>query len=448
MTQPLPRLGKQFGALFTASSLSNLADGVLSVGIGLVAINMTTSPTLISLAAAAFTLPWLLFGMYSGVIIDRSDRRRIILIATAVRIASLATIAVALAGGFLNYPILLALIFIFGTCEVFADNAYTVLIPAIVPTSRLAAANSRLLSAQQVTNNFLGAPASGLLFAIGAAWTFGVPAALCAAAFFIIRVGLRGNFRPEITAEKSGGKTRKTADLKQGVAYLFRHPVFRPLVLASAAQNMVFTGYFSIFILWVVGPESRLKLAEAHYGMLFTLLAVGSICGAFIVEKLLTRFHEIRVLGASWLIATLLLIVPLVLPHLVAIAIMLFISGMCNTIGNTVSMTLRQRLIPSALLGRVFGAAQTINLGLIPFGTLLAGFIAQFAGMPAWFISATVLATAAVLLAIRAVPPSAIPPAVPAAASPTPGADAGLPDALPIHDSPAAVFHADPPSGA
>src|SRR5690625_5534613 len=51
--------------------------------------------------------------------------------------------------------------------------------------------------------------------------------------------------------EKSGGKTRKTADLKQGVAYLFRHPVFRPLVLASAAQNMVFTGYFSIFILWV-----------------------------------------------------------------------------------------------------------------------------------------------------------------------------------------------------
>src|SRR5690625_5100167 len=132
MTQPLPRLGKQFGALFTASSLSNLADGVLSVGIGLVAINMTTSPTLISLAAAAFTLPWLLFGMYSGVIIDRSDRRRIILIATAVRIASLATIAVALAGGFLNYPILLALIFIVATCDELAENAYTVLISAIV----------------------------------------------------------------------------------------------------------------------------------------------------------------------------------------------------------------------------------------------------------------------------------------------------------------------------
>src|SRR5690625_760449 len=168
MTQPLPRLGKQFAALFTASSLSNLADGILSVGIGLVAINMTTSPTLISLAAAAFTLPWLLFGIYSGVIIDRSDRRRIILIATAVRIASLTTIAVALTGGFLNYTILLALIFIFGTCEVFADNAYTVLIPAIVPTARLDRKSTRLLGAQQVTNNFLGAPASGLLFAIGA----------------------------------------------------------------------------------------------------------------------------------------------------------------------------------------------------------------------------------------------------------------------------------------
>src|SRR5690625_7628101 len=127
MTQPLPRLGKQFAALFTASSLSNLADGILSVGIGLVAINMTTSPTLISLAAAAFTLPWLLFGVYSGVIIDRSDRRRIILIATAVRIASLATIAVALACGFLSYALLLALIFLFATCHVLAHNAYIVL---------------------------------------------------------------------------------------------------------------------------------------------------------------------------------------------------------------------------------------------------------------------------------------------------------------------------------
>src|SRR5690625_7831815 len=111
------------------------------------------------------------------------------------------------------------------------------------------------------------------------------------------------------------------------------------------------------------------------------------------LETLLSRLHGIRVLGASWLIATLLLIVPLVLPLLVAIAIMLFISGMCNTIGNTVSMTLRQRLIPSALLGRVFGAAQTINLGLIPFGTILAGIIAHFAGMPAWLLSATVLAS-------------------------------------------------------
>src|SRR5690625_8020603 len=98
--------------------------------------------------------------------------------------------------------------------------------------------------------------------------------------------------------------------------------------------------------------------------MLFTLLAVGSICGAFIVEELLTRFHEIRVLGATWLIATLLLLVPLVLPHLVSIAIMRFISGMCNTIDDTDSMTLRQWLIPSALLGQLCGAPQASTMGL------------------------------------------------------------------------------------
>src|SRR5690625_6018483 len=91
--------------------------------------------------------------MYSGVIIDRSDRRRIILIATAVRIASLTTIAVALTGGFLNYTILLALIFIFGSCEVFALHTFNVLITDIVTPARLASANRRPHFALTESNN-------------------------------------------------------------------------------------------------------------------------------------------------------------------------------------------------------------------------------------------------------------------------------------------------------
>lgn len=404
-------LGPRFLAVFTASSLSNLSDGILSIGIGLVVISMTTSPTLVGLATAAFTLPWLLLGIYSGVVIDSSDRRRVIIAATTLRIACLATGTLALAANFMTYPLLLVIIFIFGCCEVFADNAYTVILPSIVPTKRLPAANSRLLSAQQVTNNFLGAPLSGFLFAIGSAWAFGIPTALCLAALLVIVFGLRGTYRPAKAEQNAAKPSRARHEIKVGISYLFRHPIFRPLVLASAVQNMIYSGYFSVMILWIVGPNSRMKLAESHYGLLFTMLAIGSICGAMIVEKLLTRFHEIRILGAAWLTAAALLIVPLIAPNVFAVAAMLLFSGMGNTIGNTVSMTLRQRLIPDELLGRVFGASQTINLGLIPIGTIIAGLIAQYAGIPAWIITATVVAVAVVLAAMRAVPPSAIPPA-------------------------------------
>jgi len=454
MAQPLPPLGSRFAALFTASSLSNLADGILSIGLGLVVITMTTSPALVSLATAAFTLPWLLLSIIAGVIIDRSDRRKVIIIATTLRIGCLGLGAIALATGFMNYALLLIICFIFGCAEVFADNAYSVLVPALVPTPRLAAANSRILSAQQVANNFLGAPLAGFLFALGAAWVFGVPTALCIGALIVIVFGLRGTYRakkttadnpsdpspnaanPSTTASDTAA-TRTNAgrlqsakqELETGLKYLWRHPIFRPLVLASSVQNMIFSGYFAVFILWVVGPSSRVQLAEEHYGLLFMMLAVGSVIGALTVERFLKTFHEIHVLGAAWLTAAALLIVPLLAPNVIAIAAMLLLSGMSNTVGNTVSVSLRQRLIPNDLLGRVFGASQMINLGLVPIGTVAAGLISEYAGMPIWFVAAAGAGVTVVTITLRAVPARIIPPAATDAAPQAPKARAGQSDA-------------------
>src|SRR5690625_275843 len=427
MAQPLPPLGSRFAALFTASSLSNLADGILSIGLGLVVITMTTSPALVSLATAAFTLPWLLLSIIAGVIIDRSDRRKVIIIATTLRIGCLGLGAIALATGFMNYALLLIICFIFGCAEVFADNAYSVLVPALVPTPRLAAANSRILSAQQVTNNFLGAPLAGFLFALGAAWVFSVPTALCIGALIVIVFGLRGTYRAKKTSADRPQSTKQ--ELKTGLKYLWNHPIFRPLVLASSVQNMIFSGYFAVFILWVVGPSSRVKLAEEHYGLLFMMLAVGSVIGALTVERFLKVFHEIHVLGAAWLTAVALLIVPLLAPNVIAIAAMLLLSGMSNTVGNTVSVSLRQRLIPNDLLGRVFGASQMINLGLVPIGTVVAGLISQYAGMPIWFIVAATFGSAVVIITLRAVPARIIPPAATDAAPQAPKAGAAHSDA-------------------
>src|SRR5699024_1056968 len=130
-----------------------------------------------------------------------------------------------------------------------------------------------------------------------------------------------------------------------------------------------------------------------------------------------------------WLTAVALLIVPLLAPNVIAIAAMLLLSGMSNTVGNTVSVSLRQRLIPNDLLGRVFGASQMINLGLVPIGTVVAGLISQYAGMPIWFIVAATFGSAVVIIAMRAVPARIIPPAATDAAPRAPKAGAEHSDA-------------------
>ncbi|NLF06175.1 MAG: MFS transporter, partial [Actinomycetales bacterium] len=143
-TTPREALGARFAHLFAFSGLSNLADGILLVGIPLYALTLTSSPGQISLLTAALTAPWLLFGLVAGLLIDRHDRVRILVVATCVRIAVFGGAALAAAAGALTMPVLLALLLVLCTAEVFADGSSSALVPDVTPRTRLAAANSRL----------------------------------------------------------------------------------------------------------------------------------------------------------------------------------------------------------------------------------------------------------------------------------------------------------------
>src|SRR5690606_32083544 len=119
MTQQPPPLGSRFTHLFAFSGLSNLADGLLLVGVPLFALTLTTSPGQISLLTTMLTLPWLLFGIVAGVIIDRHDRVRVLVAASILRIAVLAVGTVAAVNDALSMPILFGLLLVIGTAEVF-----------------------------------------------------------------------------------------------------------------------------------------------------------------------------------------------------------------------------------------------------------------------------------------------------------------------------------------
>jgi MFS family permease len=399
-------LGRPFAAALGATGLANLGDGVVGVGAPLVALTLTRSATQIALLSAATWLPWLLLGMLAGVAVDRTDRRRTQMVAMLARAAVLGVGMWLVVSGNLSMAWLVTVVLAYGVTEVFADIAQTSLVPDLVPRSRLQVANGRVLAVQQVANTFVGGPIAGAVLALGAAWVLGLPAGLALGAAVLLWRGVRGNYRPapapvtpgeggEAPAAPQTAVRRAAHEVRDGLSFLVRHPVLRPLVIAGSLMNMAFTAYFAVFVLWAVGPESRMGLPPSRYPLMLAALAVGAVLGSLVVERIVTALPELRVLVTASISTAAVLVVPILAPDAVAVAVTLFLAGFCTTIGNVVSASMRQRMVPQGMLGRVSGASRTLGYGLMPVGAVLGGVVADGWGLPAVFWSAAALSVAA-----------------------------------------------------
>lgn len=381
-------LGSGFRAQLASTGLANLADGVFVTLAPLVALTLTSSPAQIALLTAAGWLPWLVFGLAAGVVIDRVDRRRVQVLALGVRAAVLGVAAVLGLGGGLSMPLLLAIALLYGVTEVFADLGATSIVPDLVPAEKLPAANGRLIGVQQVANAFLGSPLAGVLVVLGAGAGFGTSAALAALAALTLAVGLRGDFRRAVT----GTPARPLAQVREGLAFLVRHPVIRPLVIAGGVINLASTAYFAVFVLWAVGPDSAIGLTASQFPLLTLGLALGAVAGSVVVEGVQRRLGETRTMIGALVISVLLMLVPVLWPNGWAVAAAFALVGVTNTVGNVITQSMRQRLVPGELLGRVGGASRTLAFGLMPVGAVLGGVVAEHLGLAATFYAAVAVA--------------------------------------------------------
>lgn len=406
---PAPRepLGRRFTAHLASTGLSNLGDGVLQLGAPLVALTLTRSPSQVALIGAFAWLPWLVLGIAGGVLVDRTDRRRVRLAALAARAALLAAAAGVAASGRLTMTVLLAVVLAYGVTEVVADLAGSALVPDLAPRSRLQAANSRLMAVEQVANAFLGAPLGALVLAAGTGWVFGVPAGLAVAAA-AATWSIRGTYRARSSTDRADAPTgavrRAWSDVRDGLTFLWHHPVQRPLLVSAGLTNMANTAYFAVFVLWMVGEGSRVGLTATQYALVVTVLAVGAVLGSLVAEPLHRRLKDARLLCGAWTANAVLLLVPVLVPQPFVIAGAVLLLGATNTVGNVTSQSMRQRMVPRAMLGRVAGAGRTVAFGLMPVGALLGGAVAEHAGLPTLFVGAALLAlacTVGVALTVR-----------------------------------------------
>ena len=371
--------------LWGSSAASNLADGIFFIALPLLAVRLTDSPLLIAGLAIVSRLPWLFFVLIAGALADRLDRRRTMRNVQLFRVAVLGVLAgLALFDG-LSLPVLYVAALVLGIGETLFDTAAQSILPSIVAKDQLATANGRLYGIELVMNQFVGPPLGGLLIALS------VPIALGGSlvGYVLAALGLTliaGSFKPV----REGPPTRLTADIAEGLRYLLGHRVLRTLALMVGVMNLAFTATGAIFVLYAVTP-GPMGLSEPEFGLFLTTFAAGSVAGSLAAGRLEARVGRIRLLFASVIVAAVSAVVPAFTPSVWPIGAAFLLSGLFVVVWNVITVSLRQRIIPDRLLGRVNSAYRLLAWGTQPLGALLGGVIAEVFGLPAVFIAAGAL---------------------------------------------------------
>ncbi|MGX1850657.1 MFS transporter [Streptomyces sp. NPDC055299] len=408
-------LGRPFRWLWASTAASNAGDGITRTLLPLLVVAHHPDPAVVAGLTTVNMLPWLLFALPAGVLVDRVDRRRIVLGSNLVRGAALLGAALLLAG---NRPLglLYALAFLLGIAETLADTAAPAMLPRLVDERHLERANGRLMAAQIVLNETAGPPVAGLLVGLTAAAALATGGVLYALAALLL-LGLAPLART--TREAAPGRARSGVlrDIRAGLGFVLGHRTLRRTLAASALYGLVFSATFSMLVLL---SEGTLGLSATGYGLLLAVGSLGAVAGSWLAPRAADRLPTVRL--ARWsLVASGAAYAALGLGrHPVLAALALAANGVFMMGWNIPVMSLRQRLTPEDLQGRVMSVSRLCAWGTMPVGATLGGLLAEALSVPAVFVvCGTVLAVGAlVLLAPLREDPAAPGDALPAPCAP------------------------------
>ncbi|MFI5486171.1 MFS transporter [Micromonospora echinaurantiaca] len=393
-------LGRPFWTFWGAAALANLGDGIRVAAFPLLAAALSDDPVAVAGVAAAQFLPWLVAGLLAGALADRRGARTVIAAADAGRVVVLAVLTAAVATGGASIPLVVAAAFLLGVGETVRDTAAQTAVPRLVTGAQLEKANGRLVAGEIVGNEFLGPPVGALLFVVGAALPFAVNGAALALAVMLVLSLPLSLARPGLgpgaadAAVSTAGPAAARGGALAGLRWLVRQPLLRTLVVVGAAVAAADSAWFAIFVLYA---RESLGLGALGFGLLLATGAAGGLAGSFAADRLIARFRHRHVL--TWSLATaagvpLLLVVA---PHRVAAVAVVVTTSASFAVLNVAALSIRHRLVPEGLLGRVVAASRMLTFGCTALGALAGGALAARAGVEAPFLFSGAVAVIATL---------------------------------------------------
>ena len=289
------RLGSNYRKLYVATALSNIGDGMAGIAYPWLATAITRNPVLVACVAVAQRLPWLIFTLPAGVITDRVDRRRAMVMMDALRCALSLLIAIAVLGQQSALPapadvssvvgtrtglylLLLLATLLLGSAEVLRDNCGQTFMPSIVAPEHLERANGRMWSIESVANTFIGPPLGSLLLLVAFSAPFFVDAGSFFAAAALVAL-IPGSFRahrPEVADDAAAPSWRN--ELKEGVRWLWGHHLLRSMAIILGLMNLASSLSGAMFVLFA---QDVLGITPLTFTIMGFGFAVGAIVGGY-----------------------------------------------------------------------------------------------------------------------------------------------------------------------
>jgi MFS family permease len=341
-------------------------------------------------------LPWLLFAIPIGVLVDRVDRRFILAGANATRSAVVGMLAILIATDQVTIYWLLVASFVIGVCEVAADTTAQSLIPQIVDEKNFEKGNSRLQISETVIQGFVGAPLSGFIYAIAIALPFFINSlGLAIASLLALSIPIK--YLQDVRTDNVEKEKKKfVADMKFGIRYLYNEKALRRLVVTTASIGVCYSMATATMVLFII---KELELPKQLFGVILALQSIGAIAGAFMAPRLSKKYGRSKVMTFGIVSSSILILVEGFSPNIYVLVVLSTLGGFAISQWNILLMATYQTVIPNKLYGRIHGTRRTLVWGMMPIGSLLGGVLAQYSlRLPMYVggVIATVIACASI----------------------------------------------------
>ncbi|EFH83255.1 MFS transporter [Ktedonobacter racemifer] len=368
--QDAPWRNRDYLLLWSGQGLSSLGDVLQDVPLPLLILALTHSPAQAGIVATLQKLPFPFLSLPAGVLIDRWDRKRVMIICDIGRALAAGSVFLAYWLRHLSMPHIYLMALVCGALATFFTLAETASLPNVVSKEHLPAAMGQNY-ATSIATGIIGAPLGGLLYAFYAALPF-----LLNALSYLISVLSLSTIRTQFQQVRQTTQRNFRQEIQEGVAWIWRQPLVRFLAFRVSAGNIAYGGSTLILIMLA----QNLHASAFEIGIIFTIDALGGIAASFLIEPLQRRLSFTHItIGLGW-VAALLFPLYALAPNIFLLGLIGALMSFALVIFDVTQLSYRASIIPDSIFGRVTSSIRLLTVGAISLGAAIAGIMLQLFG--------------------------------------------------------------------